>query len=95
VRTPAPCHWESGTDTVYKKINRFSSKKYNHGIDDNGKIVSIANGYHTAQYNTSGDNTGPLFKIGGGGSGSMMIDESGNLMGLFWGGYGNTNVYEC
>jgi hypothetical protein len=25
----------------------------------------------------------------------MMIDESGNLMGLFWGGYGNTNVYEC
>jgi hypothetical protein len=34
--------------------------------------------------------------MGGGASGSMMIDEHKNLLGLYWGGYTYTNnTYRC
>jgi hypothetical protein len=80
--------WEWGTDNVAAKWNYFDNKTPNHGIDQDKKIFSIANGYAT-NFNTAG--TGPLFKLGGGGSGSMMIDANGNLLGLYWGGLQRTD----
>ncbi|MDR2828990.1 MAG: DUF31 family protein [Mycoplasmataceae bacterium] len=88
-------YWESGSDIINEKWNYFDSKTKNHSIDTNDEIFSISNAYVTPIYNLP-DN-GPLYKLGGGASGSMMIDENGNLLGLYWGGFKNTanTQYKC
>jgi hypothetical protein len=54
---------------------------HSHDIDDDTKnIVSISNNY-LASYSAMG--SGPLFNLGGGASGSMMIDAGYNLLGIY------------
>ncbi|GMO13346.1 MAG: hypothetical protein Ta2E_02580 [Mycoplasmoidaceae bacterium] len=88
--------WETGTDDINSiYVDNFKNMSINHKIANN--INSISNAYVTRKYSHSNSSSDPLFKIGGGGSGSMIIDPNFNLLGLYWGGWNfeTDDNYQC
>jgi len=80
--------WWCGSDYISSKVACFSTKSKDHEIDEQGKKISIANHYESIT--TDSDNT-PMSKMGHGCSGSMIIDSNEHLIGLLWGGGGNSS----
>jgi len=85
--------WWEGGDFIYEKESNFDNKKLQHGIDGNSTSdstkISISNCYNSSSVN--GSNTA-MSKMGSGCSGSMIIDSNENLVGLLWGGGGDSSI---